>query len=111
RITEQATPTISTRQDNSTLITYTTLFRSIPNMPREDDRLKGMISARCVVYMTYSGVPKSPKASTKQNRTLRQLLAFGLFGTPLRSEEHTLNSSHQIISYAVFCLKKKKTKI
>src|SRR5258708_29926532 len=26
----------------------------------------------------------------------------------VRSEEHTLNSSHQIISYAVFCLKKKK---
>src|SRR5207244_5291017 len=25
----------------------------------------------------------------------------------LRSEEHTSNSSHQIISYAVFCLKKK----
>src|SRR6202140_1462920 len=25
-----------------------------------------------------------------------------------RSEEHTLNSSHQKISYAVFCLKKKK---
>src|SRR5258708_26721573 len=28
--------------------------------------------------------------------------------TTQRSEEHTLNSSHQIISYAVFCLKKKK---
>src|SRR5438552_9693972 len=27
-----------------------------------------------------------------------------------RSEEHTSDSSHQIISYAVFCLKKKKTK-
>src|SRR5438552_5918684 len=27
--------------------------------------------------------------------------------TSIRSEEHTLNSSHQIISYAVFCLKKK----
>src|SRR5437762_11304674 len=25
-----------------------------------------------------------------------------------RSEEHTLNSSHRCISYAVFCLKKKK---
>ena len=25
-----------------------------------------------------------------------------------RSEEHTLNSSHVVISYAVFCLKKKK---
>src|SRR5688572_24845255 len=30
-------------------------------------------------------------------------------GSPLqRSEEHTLNSSHSQISYAVFCLKKKK---
>src|SRR6476660_10052292 len=27
-----------------------------------------------------------------------------------RSEEHTSESSHQIISYAVFCLKKKKNK-
>src|SRR3712207_9450909 len=26
----------------------------------------------------------------------------------IRSEEHTLNSSHANISYAVFCLKKKK---
>src|SRR5205085_6274593 len=28
----------------------------------------------------------------------------------IRSEEHTLNSSHSQISYAVFCLKKKKKK-
>src|SRR5258708_25162804 len=28
-----------------------------------------------------------------------------------RSEEHTSDSSHQIISYAVFCLKKKKKKL
>src|SRR5207247_9183140 len=27
-----------------------------------------------------------------------------------RSEEHTLNSSHEWISYAVFCLKKKNTR-
>src|SRR5215467_14891333 len=27
-----------------------------------------------------------------------------------RSEEHSLNSSHLVISYAVFCLKKKKKK-
>src|SRR5687768_17771944 len=51
---------------------------------------------------------------------------FGLFGTvkptdhlsldfnadrqwlDVRSEEHSLNSSHGYISYAVFCLKKKK---
>src|ERR671926_1953194 len=30
--------------------------------------------------------------------------------TSLRSEEHTSNSSHTVISYAVFCLKKKKNK-
>src|SRR2546426_9108930 len=29
---------------------------------------------------------------------------------PVRSEETRLNSSHLVISYAVFCLKKKKTK-
>src|SRR3712207_7268847 len=29
-------------------------------------------------------------------------------GLRVRSEEHTLNSSHANISYAVFCLKKKK---
>src|SRR3989454_5883036 len=28
----------------------------------------------------------------------------------MRSEEHRLNSSHLVISYAVFCLKKKKNK-
>src|SRR5579859_6179529 len=33
--------------------------------------------------------------------TVRQTKIF------LRSEEHTLNSSHSQISYAVFCLKKK----
>src|SRR5438309_7749436 len=30
---------------------------------------------------------------------------------PARSEEHTSNSSHSSISYAVFCLKKKKKKM
>src|SRR5438132_9949499 len=29
-------------------------------------------------------------------------------GATARSEEHSLNSSHTVISYAVFCLKKKK---
>src|SRR5207248_11744662 len=32
------------------------------------------------------------------------------YGVPVRSEEHRLNSSHRTISYAVFCLKKKKKK-
>jgi len=36
---------------------------------------------------------------------------FIIHNLPKRSEEHTLNSSHLVISYAVFCLKKKKTVI
>ena len=35
---------------------------------------------------------------------LKALMAL----SPVRSEEHTSNSSHITISYAVFCLKKKK---
>src|SRR2546429_1707602 len=33
---------------------------------------------------------------------------FSAMAVNTRSEEHTLNSSHGYISYAVFCLKKKK---
>ena len=32
------------------------------------------------------------------------------YNLALRSEEHTSDSSHTVISYAVFCLKKKKKK-
>src|SRR5258708_3737106 len=42
------------------------------------------------------------------NLILRDVVDEGVY-CGNRSEEHTLNSSHQIISYAVFCLKKKKT--
>src|SRR5437773_8326389 len=52
--------------------------------------------------------------------TLTPFAAWAATGRPLdaghalvegtRSEEHTLNSSHITISYAVFCLKKKKQK-
>src|SRR3989449_4683250 len=38
-------------------------------------------------------------------KALREACAWGLID---RSEEHTSNSSHGYISYAVFCLKKKK---
>src|SRR5574339_798256 len=38
----------------------------------------------------------------------RDLRGVGTQAGGVRSEEHRLNSSHQAISYAVFCLKKKK---
>src|SRR5207244_5111391 len=42
---------------------------------------------------------------------LAPLRIRGVSNIAWRSEEHTLNSSHQIISYAVFCLKKKSTTV
>src|SRR5688500_13567408 len=46
----------------------------------------------------------------KVDDTTRFELKDGTFGNPSRSEEHTSEPSHLVISYAVFCLKKKKNK-
>src|SRR5258708_29179237 len=71
------------RPPRSTLFPYTTLFRS---------RLSSDSRLRCDV--------STP--SVAQARCLRYL------AMRLDRKSTRLNSSHQIISYAVFCLKKKK---
>src|SRR3712207_9232618 len=78
------------RPPRSTLFLYTTLFRS-PNSGGGGqglvDRLRG----------THCAAPSSPG------------VACGSSGTAWRDRKSTrLNSSHANISYAVFCLKKKK---
>src|SRR5258708_9752557 len=81
------------RPPRSTLFPYTTLFRSVFNptpfsrtdvaaMPDATERIVTDVPALGYVCVPYSG--RSDRKSTR------------------------LNSSHQIISYAVFCLKKKK---
>src|SRR5438477_9792421 len=71
------------RPARSTLFPYTTLFRS---HSRGSDQHRGGLH---------------DNEDNLRNCNRRQRCA--------RSEEHTLNSSHMSISYAVFCLKKKKT--
>src|SRR5258708_11806962 len=71
------------RPPRSTLFPYTTLFRS----PRNFDRKRDLRSREGCVHGGL-GAP------------------HGLLRTDRKSTR--LNSSHQIISYAVFCLKKKK---
>src|SRR5438552_13761537 len=82
------------RPPRSTLFPYTTLFRS-----------GILISAQCMAQfpplLKFAGLIGEP-LNLVANR-------IGEIRHAVRSEEHTLNSSHQIISYAVFCLKKKKT--
>src|SRR5258708_15977032 len=72
------------RPPRSTLFPYTTLFRSVA----------AGLGAR--------GVPARPARLPVPGRLRRP-------GRAADRKSTRLNSSHQIISYAVFCLKKKKT--
>src|SRR5205814_2605453 len=75
----------------STLFPYTTLFRSYGRSPRGQRALA-----------------KLPR-NTPPNTTLIGSCSLAGMGGVLRDRKSTrLNSSHLGISYAVFCLKKKK---
>src|SRR2546430_6606045 len=75
------------RPPRSTLFPYTTLFRSVHGHLRLD-----------------LGVDLDLDLRVEDGVELRIDRVLD------RSEEHTSDSSHSQISYAVFCLKKKKTK-
>src|SRR5256885_14961918 len=76
------------RPPRSTLFPYTTLFRSLRAVWQVDGDLLGT-----ALFYEESHPPLRP-------------------GDPARDRKSTrLNSSHLVISYAVFCLKKKKKKI
>src|SRR2546430_12099420 len=80
------------RPPRSTLFPYTTLFRS-PGRILDDDRLL-------------------PERLGERHRPLDGLgggLRVGHHFDELDRKSTRLNSSHSQISYAVFCLKKKKT--
>src|SRR5258708_26819115 len=78
------------RPPRSTLFPYTTLFRSEVKRPGIN---KGESIRRLMAHPPFAGRMPVFIGDDEDRHT--------------RSEEHTLNSSHQIISYAVFCLKKK----
>src|SRR5256885_12013547 len=85
------------RPPRSTLFPYTTLFRSLFRLPaREDD---GELLAAVAVRL----------AAAAHLRELRRDHLEDLISQDRKSTR--LNSSHLVISYAVFCLKKKKIKL
>src|SRR2546422_6444806 len=75
------------RPPRSTLFPYTTLFRSHPDEPRPERRLQ---------QRSYFVIPHAAPDRGQRDRA-----------QPDRKSTR-LNSSHGYISYAVFCLKKKK---
>src|SRR5260221_5245919 len=76
------------RPPRSTLFPYTTLFRSNRRVVRYEN--DGSVT---VLAKEFEG---------------KQFNAPNDGAVHKRSEEHTSDSSHTVISYAVFCLKKKK---
>src|SRR5256885_9224903 len=86
------------RPPRSTLFPYTTLFRS----PR---RLVGREHAEDVAAEDLREV-RLPMSTGAERRGQRRQLRHVLEARDRKSTR--LNSSHLVISYAVFCLKKKK---
>src|SRR5258708_24196742 len=82
------------RPPRSTLFPYTTLFRSRADSPR------GKVSVKI-----------ASKFSLKDSWWPAKNSASSLINFLIDRKSTCLNSSHQIISYAVFCLKKKKNKL
>src|SRR5206468_6870548 len=81
----------------STLFPYTTLFRSCPSPPRAIGLHRAELSRR----------PRSLPHGHASLQTTRGMVDRRTW--PRKDRKSTrLNSSHDQISYAVFCLKKKK---
>src|SRR5690348_17452655 len=97
------------RPPSSTLFPYTTLFRSHPAdraAARPDLANVGMHRAR----IDRAGI-RGRRVGGMQHRfgIRREPLETGRMAEVVRDRKSTrLNSSHPSISYAVFCLKKKK---
>src|SRR2546422_6156081 len=83
------------RPPRSTLFPYTTLFRSQRRLEAENRALRAKVDR----HQTMVG----------ESYSLRQLREQVAMAAPTKDRKSTrLNSSHGYISYAVFCLKKKK---
>src|SRR3712207_9451828 len=85
------------RPPRSTLFPYTTLFRSLS------------VAARGGLVQFNAGKDSGTDAQARHHAVAERPYLHDR-RLERRSEEHTLNSSHANISYAVFCLKKKKNK-
>src|SRR5689334_24460680 len=91
-----------------TLFPYTTLFRSDPTVAREPAQAEAPLSdedAEFLAEMAKLVARYVAEADDELQEATKQILA--LEKNPDRKSTR-LNSSHSSISYAVFCLKKKK---
>src|SRR5438034_2407337 len=95
------------RPPRSTLFPYTTLFRS--GRPRDDQRRSGLVD-QDRVHLVHDRVVELPldQLVEREAHIVAEVVEAELVVRPVDRKSTRLNSSHTVISYAVFCLKKKK---
>src|SRR5437764_7531053 len=91
----------------STLFPYTTLFRS--PLGRDIFRIGDALGAGSVAALVDGRTEKVADVAERKWRIISEG-PVRVVVELTRSEEHTSELRHRCISYAVFCLKKKKTK-
>src|SRR3712207_6968857 len=99
------------RPPRSTLFPYTTLFRSL-RYEQYDDGVAVLTLNRPDVYNAFNELMQRELQhvwrSLRMNHDVRAVILTGAGEKALDRKSTRLNSSHANISYAVFCLKKKK---
>src|SRR5947209_11664403 len=90
----------------STLFPYTTLFRSCHGPFNSDDGRQLFDRLRTKIALKQAGL--CTKGQSRDSHTFRRRRVFDIACNKDRKSTR-LNSSHANISYAVFCLKKKKS--
>src|SRR3712207_7785383 len=96
------------RPPRSTLFPYTTLFRSTLSGAADRDEWANVGSNHGPPACRAGALPAELQAQTSETASLPGIRMTGGL-RPGRDRKSTrLNSSHANISYAVFCLKKKK---
>src|SRR5258708_26703321 len=90
------------RPPRSTLFPYTTLFRSLD--PKHDHL---SIPEKRLLFLLNCRIDEASSVSDEETMSIACEILMSARMTGDRKSTR-LNSSHQIISYAVFCLKKKR---
>src|SRR5690349_22865982 len=97
---------MSRRPPSSPLFPYTTLFRSGRSLPRDVRASRPWLAGTVRTVLDEERLPplrhSAEGAGRSRNPPVR---ARHRDGTPLDRKSTRLNSSHVVISYAVFCLK------
>src|SRR5206468_7700869 len=103
-------PLLHPRQPSSTLFPYTTLFRSQPADPAERQQLLADLVLQMERLTNLVGDLIDVARDEEMPVPFEELRLDEVVAEIIDRKSTRLNSSHDQISYAVFCLKKKKNK-